>query len=89
LFGSSKGTLSLDVAVSRSSPYIDPASHASLWLQSLVMLLSKLYSALMITRLLGRMDRPPSSSKNPRILLVVISVMQSVTSLSMKTSQTD
>jgi membrane protein implicated in regulation of membrane protease activity len=56
---------------------------------SLVMLLSKLYSALMITRLLGRMDTPPSSSKNPRILLVVISVMQSVTSLSMKTSQAD
>jgi hypothetical protein len=53
------------------------------------MLLSKLYSALMITRLLGRMDTPPSSSKNPRILLVVISVMQSVTSLSMKNSQAD
>jgi hypothetical protein len=30
LFGSSKGTLSLDVAVSRSGPYIDPTSHASL-----------------------------------------------------------
>jgi len=44
LFGSSKGTLSLDVAVSRSSPYIDPASHASLWLLTCDVIKQALFS---------------------------------------------
>jgi len=48
-----------------------PLMHLS-WLQSLMILLSKLYSALIMTKLLGQMDMPPFSSKHPGILLVVI-----------------